>query len=57
MNVGLPVGGYPECALHIAGPLRAGEANLLLGRAQALQEVAAQPDAALACNDMGQRAD
>jgi len=32
-----------ECALHIAGPLRAGEADLLLGGAQALQDVTRSP--------------
>src|SRR5215475_2354313 len=43
-------------ALQIAGPLRAGEADLLLGRTDALQRIAVQRYAALARDDSSERA-
>jgi hypothetical protein len=54
-NIGLAVGCDLEGALHIAGALRPGQADLLLGRAHPPQRFGGQLDAGLSLDDPRQR--
>src|SRR6202022_1785091 len=56
LNPGLPLSGDLERALYVARPLRAGQADLLLGRPHAAQRFRYHLDVALPFDDARERA-